>query len=323
MKIFRDNIWLSVAATVLMFCLGLIVWRYSLHIARLSQEGNSINILTAMDSAMIDKRDDADCSEIVDSDKVYVSLQAENVYLCDTQGNQIFGPCKSIFLEREYYDDSRIFYYIDMNGLSGYGKVQNIEISIISQGIYSEASRMLDGSACVKESDEYYYIDRAGKRFTVGQYLNAYPFSESQGSYARVQKMDGSWSVINRKEEELLSGFESIDELSYCTYIGTGIRDGKVVIFTLEQNEDQQPCIIRELEEFTKVVRYVGIDYIVVMSNDGKQGVVDIWNGEIIVPANYEDIQWVYMDIGEKKSTEIVCFQCQKADGSYDIYYGK
>lgn len=323
MKIFRDNIWLSVAATVLMFCLGLIVWRYSLHIARLSQEGNSINVLTAMDSAMFDESDDADCSEIVDSDKVYVSLQAENVYLCDTQGNQIFGPCKSICLEREYYDDSRIFYYIDMNGLIGYGKVQNTEISIISKGIYSNASRMVDGSACVKECEEYYYIDRAGKRFTVGQYLNAYPFSESQGCYARVQKMDGSWSVINRKEEEVLSGFESIDELSYCTYIGTGIRDGKVVIFTLEQNEEQQPCIIRELEEFTKVVRHVGIDYIVVMSNDGKQGVVDIWNGEIIVPANYEDIQWGYMDIGEKKSMEVVWFQCQKADGSYDVYYGR
>lgn len=103
-------------------------------------------------------------------------------------------------------------------------------------------------------------------------FIERYPFSESQGSYARVQKMDGSWSVINRQEEEILSGFESIDELPYCTYIGTGVRDGEVVIFTLEESEEQGPHIITSIEECTEIGGHLGVDYLAVISKDGKQG---------------------------------------------------
>lgn len=322
-KVFKENIWLSVVAGILLFCMGLAGWKFSLHIARISQNNDSINILVERDAV---KSDIAETTETpgLDPDKVYVRLHENNAYLYDAQGNQVFGPCKSILLDRNYYyDDVSVFRYVDKNGLIGYGKVQNTEITIMSQGIYSKASRMVDGSACVKEGDEYYYIDKDGKRFTSGGYIDAYPFSESQGSYARVQKMDGSWSVINRQEEEVLSGFESIDELPYCTYIGTGIRDGKVVIFTLEQSEDQQPHIIKEVEECIEVDRYLGVDYILVISKEGKQGVMNIWNGESVAPADYEDIQWGYMNIGENTNIEIPWFQCQKADGTFDVYYGK
>ena len=322
-KIFKENVWLSVVAVVLMFCLGLARWKCSLHIARIYQDKKSINSLAAKDVEVSDIADEVEKTDRSETDKVYVSILEDNAYLCDTQGNQIFGSCKSIFLNQNYYyDGDSVFRYVDMNRLIGYGKIQNTEATILSQGIYSRASRMADGSACVKVGDEFYYIDKDGKRFTYGQYMDAYPFSESQGSYARVQKMDGSWSVINRQEEEVLSGFESIDELPYCTYIGTGVRDGKVVIFTLEQSEDQQPHVIKELEGCIEIDKHLGVDYILVISKEGKQGVMNIHSGESVATTNYEDIQWGYMYVGENNNIEIPWFQCRKADGSFDVYYG-
>lgn len=50
---------------------------------------------------------------------------------------------------------------------------------------------------------------------------------------------------------------------------------------------------------------------------------VDIGDGEIIVPVDYEDIQWGYMDIKENKTSEVVWFQCKKTDGTFDVYYEK
>ena len=49
---------------------------------------------------------------------------------------------------------------------------------------------------------------------------------------------------------------------------------------------------------------------------------MNIHSGESVAPTNYEDIQWSYMYVGENNNIEIPWFQCRKADGSFDVYYG-
>lgn len=100
-KIFKENVWLSVVAVVLMFCLGLAGWKCSLHIARIYQDKKSINSLAAKDVEVSDIADEVEKTDRSETDKVYVSILEDNAYLCDTQGNQIFGSCKSIFFESE------------------------------------------------------------------------------------------------------------------------------------------------------------------------------------------------------------------------------
>lgn len=323
-NVFMDNAWLSVVAIIVLFFLGVVGWKFSLHLVRVSQIENSIYSLAAIESGISNTEQMPETNNKLDPDKLYIRLKDDDAFLYDAQGKQIFGPCKGIFLNRDYYyDKESVFRYIDMNGLIGYGKVEDTDITILSQGIYSQGSEMLDGSACVKEGKEIFYIDKNGKRFTFEHYKNAYPFAESQGSHARVQKMDGSWSVINRQEEEVVSGFDYIDQLPYCSYICTGVRNGEVVIFTLEQSEAEGPHIITSIKDCIEVNSHFGVDYIGVTSKDGKQGVVNIWNGEIIVPVDYEDIQWGYSNIGGRRLTEVVWFQCQKTDNTFDMYYDK
>lgn len=74
-KTFKDNVWLSVAAVVLLFCLGLAGWKYSLHIARIFQENNAINTLVAEDTEISGDVDAVETSVRFDLDKGYVSFK--------------------------------------------------------------------------------------------------------------------------------------------------------------------------------------------------------------------------------------------------------
>lgn len=197
-------------------------------------------------------------------------------------------------------------------------------ITILYSGVFSQASKMSEGSACVKEGEEYYYIDTEGKRFTNGNYLEAYPFGESQGGFARVQKSDGSWSVIDRKENEVLAGFDSINELPYFTLIGSGVKDGRAAIFSLEQYQDMQASIIYEFEEYTEIsALHSDSDFVFVKDENGKQGLICIWNGEVVLPTEYEDIQWGYVETDDSEEEEHRWFRGQKEDGTFDIRYWK
>lgn len=148
----------------------------------------------------------------------------------------------------------------------------------------------------------------------------AYPFSESQGQYARVQTMDDEkWSIINIKEEQLLSGFDTINELSYCTTVESGVKNGKAVLFSLDNNEQQELYIICEYAEYVEIdSSYAMADIVFVKAKDGRIGVINANNGDIVVPVEYEDIKWGYMDsINDGQ----MWFNCEKVDGTYDIHY--
>ena len=183
---------------------------------------------------------------------------------------------------------------------------------------------MTDGSACVQEDGHYYFIDYDGKRFTK-DYMNAYPFAEAQGSYARVQTEDGGWAIINRKDEIVIGGFDSINELHYLSLVGSGIKDGKAVLFSLEDFDGRQPGIIKEFSDYTEIDEpFEGSDIaIVTEKKKGKKGVLCIWNGELVVPSSYEEIQWGVVDTEETENDtrKLRWFCCLKEDGSYDVKY--
>jgi len=249
-----------------------------------------------------------------------IDVRNQQVYLVDSEGKDVFGPCSYIYSDLDWTNSSGIFRYIDENGFIGYAKwVEGEETKIICSGQFSEGSKMTEGSACVKEGDWFYYIDEEGKRFTNRKYINAYPFGESQGSYARVQKEDGSWSVIDRDEREIFSGFDSINELPLMTVLGTGVKNGNVIVFSVE-NEYNEPEIIREYEE------YSGVDvgnknFAFVTSKEGKEGVITLWKSETIIPAEYTSIDWLPYEDADNTEEDSYMFVCQKEGGSYDIIY--
>ena len=59
-------------------------------------------------------------------------------------------------------------------------------------------------------------------------------------------------------------------------------------------------------------------DIVFVKAKDGRIGVINANNGDIVVPVEYEDIKWGYMDsINDGQ----MWFNCEKVDGTYDIHY--
>lgn len=97
------------------------------------------------------------------------------------------------------------------------------EIKIPAQ--YEEAEEMKGGFAVVSEDLDkgYFYIDQNGNR------LNSenYKFCDSFNDFlARVEKMDGSWSIITRDNRMVVENYDSINELPSCHSTLTGIGSG-------------------------------------------------------------------------------------------------
>lgn len=293
-------------------------WKWSLETAQQMLGGDSIREAYQTEHQDPDMEYD---EEVSLSDEVYVEIREGQEYLLAPSGEVLFGPCRYIYGDLGRFTYRDIFRYVDENGLIGFAKVEDTgTVTVLCEGTFSEAGMMSDGSACVAEGDDLYYIDDTGKRFTTGTYLETYPFEESQGVYARVKKTDGSWSVINRREEEVLSGFGMINELPYVTALGTGIRDGKAVVFSLEPAENLSARILFEFEEYTEIsAPYSAGELAFVTSREGRQGVIRLWDGSVVVPAEYEEIQHMYT--GAESDEEQMCFLCRKTDGTYDVRY--
>ena len=315
-RVFRINVWLTVAAVILLIVVGIILWKGCLYAAGMNRASDSINVMLKKD---LENSGDG-LSDDFDGEKTInltVKIYDNAAYLTNSDGEPVFGPCRYIYDEF----DSGVFRYIDNNGLIGYGKAEDAGITVLCPGMFSEAGKMFDGSACVKEGEDIYYIDTEGKRFTMGKYMDAYPFGESQGRYARVQKMDGSWCIIDRQENEFLTGFEYINELPYLTSIGSGIKDGKAVLFSIDcYNEYTEPTIINEYEEYADISECY-THFVFVTLKTGKKGVVCIPSGEVIVPADYVDIECGLYDDENSVPEKKTWFKCQKEDGSYDLIY--
>ena len=297
-RAFKETRWLSVTNVAVLAIIGVVSWNWGLNAVGKTRSQDSVNALYEVD---IQKEMDTFESGNDAYEDLHVEIHDGQIYLYTNAGDAVFGPCRYI------YDDNGssyngVFRFVDKNGLIGYAKGQGAMISILHKGKFIEASKMSDGSACVKEGDYYYYIDEKGKQFTFGEYVKAYPFGESQGCFARVKKKDGKWSIIDRSEKVVLEGFDSINELPYFTVIGSGVKAGRAVLFSLEYWDNMQPAIIHTFEEFTDIsVQYGDCDYAVVTDENGNKGVIFTRNGEILIPSEYVDIQYGYMIMAKGK----------------------
>lgn len=319
--IFKENVWLLIATFVMAVLILAFLWKWSLQRVDALVGASSVN-------ALIEKRTDSENEVALAAENnletVEIVFMESKAYLTDNNGTMVFGPCDFIYDDFSYSNHERIFRYVDSsNGLIGFGQVKEDRVDILYPAVLSRASKMADGSTCVKENESYYFIDSKGERFT-RNYKEAYPFAESQGSYARVQTENGDWSIINRKDEVVIGGFDSINELHYLSLVGSGVKDGKVVLFNLENYGEIQPEITKEFAEYIAIEEpYEGSDIALVTDREGKKGVLCIWNGELVVPALYAEIQWGFVDTEESKeeNRRLRWFCCLKEDGSYDVKY--
>lgn len=317
-NIFRENVWLRVVGVIFVVAFVLLAWNLSLNKVGLLLADNSISALydAEAQTEILVNSDDSKGND----NALHIKIEDGQSYLCTSQGETVFGPCRYIYNDISFYN--KVFRFVDQNGLIGYAKLTKMEVSVLHEGKFTEASEMSEGSACVKEGDYYYYIDKEGKRFTYGKYVEAYPFAESQGCYARVKTKDGSWSIIDKEEDKVLEGFSSICELPCITTCGAGVKDGKVVLFSLEHWDGVQPRLTSILDDYMDVYMYHGdSDYVFVTDKQGNKGVIDKWTGEIVVPAEYNDIDSGYVENDRDENLEQRWFSCQKKDGTFDYVY--
>ena len=254
-------------------------------------------------------------------DEWVVKYTDKGAVLYDESGDIIFGPCRYIYQDYSKYKKENIIRYIDEDsGLIGYAIIKNKKGSVLVSPKFVEADKMI-ATAWVKEGQEVYCIDKKGNRFTKDKYLAVYPFEESQGCFARVQKADGYWYIIDREEKTFLSSFDWIDSLPYVTTIGSGIKNGKAIVFDLNCIPNKEPEIIKEYTEYNKIIGfYAGSRYAVVALDDGAQGVICPWDGKVVIDTklDYQDIQWYFFN-SDDDEIGVDVFVCKRADGSYDV----
>lgn len=319
--IFKENVWLLIATLVMAVLILAFLWKWSLQRADALVGASSVNALIEQ---CIDSEGEVTLAAKNNLETVEIVFMESKAYLTDNNGTIVFGPCDFIFDDFSCSNHERIFRYVDSsNGLIGFGQVKEDKVDILYPAVLSRTSKMADGSACVQENENYYFIDSKGERLTQN-YTNAYPFAEAQGSYARVQTEEGRWAIINRKDEIVLGDFDSINKLHYLSLVGSGIKDGKAVLFNLEEFDGNHPEITNEFTEYIGIEEpFEGSDIAIVTTRGGKKGVLCIWNGDIVVPALYEEIQWGVVDTEEieDENQKLRWFCCLKEDGSYDVTY--
>lgn len=121
-------------------------------------------------------------------------------------------PFKFLYTDEFYFSWNTIARYIGDNGMFDY---LNEDGRLLTEPIFIEAAEFQDGTARVRqENGKINYIDAETNRITKDYH-------------------DGSWRIINRKEEMILSGANMIEELLLVAGLGSAIVDGKAVLFEL------------------------------------------------------------------------------------------
>ena len=317
--VFRENVWLTVAMVIIIVTVGVFVWKWSLEVTKCK---TSINV-------MVEKIDDDSSANQIDNayetlaenDNVehtepYVEYTEEGAILRNVDGKIV---CKYPYI---FVNDigtfNKIYRFIGDNGLIGFANVEGKEIVPAK---YIEASRMCDGSACVKESeDDIYYINEEGVRFTTKNYKDAFPY-ETQGQFGRVIFDDGKYGIIDREENIVAKDFDFINELQYTNRIASGVKNGKAVIFLLqdvEGQDNQNLHVIKEYEDYIEISKPC-MDIAIVRTSDNKYGVVNIWTGTVIIEAEFDKIEYEIFPFEEGNNMECYVFRCKNPDGTYTI----
>ena len=261
-----------------------------------------------------------DSSDVDDSDdgfydkkdtygmKAKVQYTKGGLYLMDKNGEILCGPYKLIEEDDLWLNLCR---FVGDNGLIGY--LSTADGHTVIDPIYTKASEMHEGSACVSEGKGIYYISETGERITEHNYADGYPFAESQGGYARVQMEDGSWAIINKEEEILLDELDAVNKLPTVTVLGSAVRKGHALLFELFYGNEVR--LIKEYEEFCEISEVYWGECAVVKNEEGLYGVVG-GNGDIVIPAQYLSVDWLRVNLDDLN--DCMMFKVQKEDGTWD-----
>ena len=234
-------------------------------------------------------------------------------YLVNDSGEIISNQDKiaSYIFSDDISTESDYCRYIDTSSKKiGYMNT-HAEIKIPAQ--YEEAEEMKGGFAVVSEDLDkgYFYIDQNGNR------LNSenYKFCDSFNDFlARVEKMDGSWSIITRDNRTVVENYDSINELPSCHSTLTGIKDQKAVILKLDMyDEIYETKILEDSDSISAPV----FDCFAITRNNNGYGVVDIISGEQVIPNSYEKIEDRIIE--DDGNWIRVKFICKNSKGEYEI----
>ena len=234
-------------------------------------------------------------------------------YLVNDSGEIISNQDKiaSYIFSDDISTESDYCRYIDTSSKKiGYINT-HAEIKIPAQ--YEEAEEMKGGFAVVSEDLDkgYFYIDQNGNR------LNSenYKFCDSFNDFlARVEKMDGSWSIITRDNRTVVENYDSINELPSCHSTLTGIKDQKAVILKLDMyDEIYETKILEDSDSISAPV----FDCFAITRNNNGYGVVDIISGEQVIPNSYEKIEDRIIE--DDGNWIRVKFICKNSKGEYEI----
>lgn len=217
------------------------------------------------------------------------------------------------FVEDAGWYDSGIARYVGENGLIGYVDVSGKEIT---EPMFIYGSDMRHGIALVRENaDSIYYIDSEGKR--IGEeYADGYEFDFDR-ECAIVKTEDGSWGLINLQGELFYSGADKIEEFPVFSNITTAVIDGQAVLLEMKHDENLSCQIIKTFEEYTDITYLCYGTFAMVTDRAGNKGVV-CCDGEVIIPAEYESIDYEYISAEEDQSS-LFLFKLQRTDGSIEI----
>lgn len=237
----------------------------------------------------------------------------EYAYLVNDSGEIISNQDKiaSYIFSDDISTESDYCRYIDTSSKKiGYMNT-HAEIKIPAQ--YEEAEEMKGGFAVVSEDLDkgYFYIDQNENR------LNSenYKFCDSFNDFlARVEKMDGSWSIITRDNRTVVENYDSINELPSCHSTLTGIKDQKAVILKLDMyDEIYETKILEDSDSISAPV----FDCFAITRNNNGYGVVDIISGEQVIPNSYEKIEDRIIE--DDGNWIRVKFICKNSKGEYEI----
>lgn len=224
------------------------------------------------------------------------------------------GPFKFLYTDEFYYSWDTVARYIGDNGMYGYLSEDG---SLLTEPIFVEAAAFQDGTARVRqENGKIHYIDAEANRITKDYQDGSLNF-EMQGLFCRVQEDDGTWGIINRKDEMIFSGADRIEELPLITSLGSAIVDGKAVMFELLPFDgDEEIKIIACYDSFLKISCVYSGSFAFVWSEDDLMGVVD-YKGDVIVPAKYQKIEFVYL--GEELTMDELVFLAHDETGKVHV----
>lgn len=225
---------------------------------------------------------EANQSIIKNPDNLEIKYISDGVVL-EKDGKIVFGPCK--FIYDDYYN-SQFLRFIDLkNGLIGYARNAHGDISILVPASYTQA----------------------------------YSFVECQDNYARVQKPDESWCLINKNGQTVLENFDLINRLPMVENLATGVKNGQAVLLNLDTDVFQMESMIEKILPDYKDISEPYDGFAIVTGQDGKRGVINIFHDEIIVPVQYESVEWKEVWMEELTNKKQVMFLCRKKDGTYDV----